>query len=193
MPHHAGQQHQVLQRACTKVGGPRLFSSNTQGPPPAPISSDAEDTKADSSRDKALQAEDTSTEKELPPLKAGIPGVRYAEQTMAIVFTCKKCETRAAKAFSKQAYDHGVVIVRCPGCDNLHLVADRLGWFDDQSWDVQKALSEMGDKVVAVNDDNILQLTPKDILGSPEEPPLDGVVGATGGAGGGGKAGTHKE
>ena len=106
---------------------------------------------------------------------------------------------RSAKAFSKQAYDHGVVLVRCPGeskeiyantlknacenatersqverptpkavrarqpesdasihvthtqqprmpqtigCDNLHLIADRLGWFKDESWDVRKLLEE---------------------------------------------------
>lgn len=117
----------------------------------------------------------TGAEKTLPPLKAGIPGVRYSEHTMAIVFTCKVCDTRAAKSFSKKSYDHGVVIVRCPGCDNLHLVADRLGWFDDESWDVQKALSKMGDNVVAVNDDNVMQLTPKDIIGT-DEPKEGGEI-----------------
>lgn len=37
------------------------------------------------------------------------------------------CETRTAKTFAKLSYNKGVVIARCPGCHNLHLIADRLG------------------------------------------------------------------
>ena len=67
---------------------------------------------------------------------------------------------------SKHSYEKGVVLVRCPGCQNLHLIADRLGWFEDDSWDVEKILKERGEQAKIVND--VMELTEEDIVGKKE-------------------------
>jgi protein import protein ZIM17 len=56
-------------------------------------------------------------------------GPRTARRDMAIAFTCNRCQSRSVKAFSRSAYERGVVVVQCPGCQARHLIADNLGWF----------------------------------------------------------------
>lgn len=31
---------------------------------------------------------------------------------------------------SKHAYEKGVVIIKCDGCNSMHLIADHLGWYE---------------------------------------------------------------
>jgi len=82
-------------------------------------------------------------------------GVTHGSQLMIIMFTCKKCETRAVKRFSKGAYEHGVVIVQCPGCQNRHLIADNLGWFEDSRTNIETIMARQGDSVVRIDDSTL--------------------------------------
>ncbi|EKX45024.1 hypothetical protein GUITHDRAFT_109069 [Guillardia theta CCMP2712] len=82
----------------------------------------------------------------------------YKKARMAIAFTCKTCETRVFRSFSKRAYEKGVVIIRVEqkdGCNRqdggnhcLHLIADNLGWFEDRPVNVETfMLAREGQKV----------------------------------------------
>lgn len=57
------------------------------------------------------------------------------ERRLFLSFKCKKCETTVRRTISHLAYKKGVVIVKCPGCENNHLIADNLGWFKDSIGD----------------------------------------------------------
>ena len=65
-----------------------------------------------------------------------------------MAFTCTKCETKQAKTFSKESYEQGVVLLRCDGCENLHLIADNLGWFRDSKVNIEQIMAEKGEQVL---------------------------------------------
>jgi hypothetical protein len=56
------------------------------------------------------------------------------------------------------------VLVTCPGCENIHLIADHLGWFQDGSFTVETLMAERGEAVVR-GADGTIELNPEDIAG----------------------------
>ncbi len=76
-----------------------------------------------------------------------IPGTTQADADgfYVLMFTCRKCESRTARRISKHGYHHGSVLVRCPGCLGLHLIADHLGFFSDEAVDAEGLLRARGE------------------------------------------------
>ncbi|RDD43901.1 DNL-type zinc finger protein [Trichoplax sp. H2] len=70
----------------------------------------------------------------------------FIDKNISLTFTCKVCDSRSTKVFSRQAYENGVVIVRCENCQNLHLISDNKGWFYDSKIDIEKLLKSSQDK-----------------------------------------------
>jgi len=48
------------------------------------------------------------------------------EPSYEMTFTCKQCDNRSSHRITKQAYHHGTVLVKCPGCKNQHLISDHM-------------------------------------------------------------------
>eukprot|EP00002_Diphylleia_rotans_P023556 TRINITY_DN4638_c0_g1_i2.p1 TRINITY_DN4638_c0_g1~~TRINITY_DN4638_c0_g1_i2.p1 ORF type:complete len:166 (+),score=35.76 TRINITY_DN4638_c0_g1_i2:146-643(+) len=118
--------------SCTRVGA-SLFSRLFTAPPP-----DAEQS------DKRQ------------------PGGGFVDGKLAMVFTCKVCQTRQVKVMSKQAYYNGCVIFRCQDCQNLHLISDNIGYFTGVGTIKQK-LEESGQNIIDAA--GVMELTPEQLIG----------------------------
>jgi len=62
-------------------------------------------------------------------------------------YTCGVCNERSYRNFSKKAYHEGVVIIQCLKCENRHLIADNLGWFEDTKITLEDIMKRKGETI----------------------------------------------
>jgi hypothetical protein len=101
-----------------------------------------------------------------------VPGVRVAApgDLMVAMFTCGVCDTRLARTISRSSYERGTVLVRCPGCRGVHVLADHLGFVDDEHLTAEALLEAKGERVrrgaIGLGgdvDEHALSLTAQDV------------------------------
>ncbi|KAH8274356.1 hypothetical protein KR044_008638 [Drosophila immigrans] len=76
---------------------------------------------------------------------------RRMQRRLELVYLCKLCNTRNTKVISEEAFNSGVVILRCDGCAVDHLIKDNLGLFENQegssSSDIEQLLAKRNERV----------------------------------------------
>ena len=50
-------------------------------------------------------------------------------------------------------------MIRCENCDSLHLIADNLGWFEDESVNIEQIMARQGEKVQTNITDEAVEFT----------------------------------
>ena len=88
-----------------------------------------------------------------------IKGTRTSDSGYLVLsFTCKKCETKNTKKFSKKSYTEGIVLIQCDCCKVLHLIADNLGWFEDESVNIEDLMKRKGEEIKKITCDGLFNL-----------------------------------
>jgi hypothetical protein len=106
----------------------------------------------------ALEVEDTTPKRiSLDDL----PGAQSGGDKYVMVYTCKVCDHRSGQKISKKGYHEGAVLVRCPSCENLHLIADHLGIFEEKGWNIEDFMKERGENFNTIKNDDIMEFIKK--------------------------------
>ncbi|KAL6732292.1 hypothetical protein Aduo_003066 [Ancylostoma duodenale] len=98
---------------------------------------------------RALISSYFNTVRQRAPFSSGSAPIGQQEPRLSIQYTCGVCGSRQGpKTFSKYSYEKGVVIVTCEKCNNHHIIADNLSWFEDfKGKNIEEILQQRGIQV----------------------------------------------
>lgn len=76
---------------------------------------------------------------------------------IGVVFTCTadNCGQRIVKSVRRRSYESGTVVVKCPKCDKIHVVADNLGMYagiTGGNKNIEEIAKAKGQSVTRVNE-----------------------------------------
>ncbi len=100
---------------------------------------------ADSAEAKETSAESATSATPAPTTTTTL-NIGRIQPKLELHYTCGVCELRSTKQFSRVAYEKGVVIIRCGGCESLHLISDNLGWFGEDK-NIEEIMRKRGEAV----------------------------------------------
>ncbi|KAG0689618.1 hypothetical protein C6P40_004777 [Pichia californica] len=89
--------------------------------------------------------------------------VKIDKPMLMLAFTCKKCDTRSSHVMSKQAYQHGTILVQCPGCKSRHLIADHLKIFSDHRIKLEDIMKAQGENIKTDTTDLVFEDIPESL------------------------------
>ncbi|KAL4784313.1 DNL zinc finger-domain-containing protein [Aspergillus varians] len=72
---------------------------------------------------------------------------REQEPAYRLTFTCKPCGNRSSHRVSKHGYHRGTVLIRCPSCENRHVISDNLNIFFDKNKTLDDLMAESGQTI----------------------------------------------
>lgn len=88
-----------------------------------------------------------------------IKGAKQGDNSHYVIqFTCKKCDGRNEKIFTKKAYHHGIVVIKCDKCCSFHLIADNLGWFGDKK-NIEDIMREKNEEIIKLQVGGLFSLS----------------------------------
>ncbi|KAJ9553618.1 hypothetical protein OSB04_017663 [Centaurea solstitialis] len=160
--------HQLLPSLNSFLSGEQFYKRQTRTLSKTSNLTLKNDTEHEASSSKSMEksanADEPSAEKNTEVTFSAKSELKISPRhDLAMMFTCKVCETRSVKTISRESYEKGVVVARCGGCDNYHLIADHLGIFGEKG-SIEDILAARGEEVKRGNSDT-LNLTLEDLVG----------------------------